>query len=120
MSLKWEQVVVNSVDPKALAEWWRIVLGWDYSVIDEDGDVELRETEESFPALMFVGVPEPKTGLDRLHLDFRPDDQDVEVKRLLSLGAVHADVGQGEDKTWVVLADPEGNEFCILSAPTHR
>ncbi|MDJ0394804.1 VOC family protein [Rhodococcus sp. G-MC3] len=117
MSLKWEQVVVNSLDPKALAEWWKAALGWNFSEIDEDGDVEIRRTRDSFPALMFVGVPEAKDGFDRLHLDFRPDDQAAEVERLLSLGAVHTDVGQGEDKTWTVLADPEGNEFCVLSAP---
>ena len=56
---------------------------------------------------------------DRLHLDFRPDDQDAAVARLLDLGATRVDVGQGE-QPWVVLSDPEGNEFCILSswAPT--
>ena len=52
---------------------------------------------------------------DRLHLDFRPDDRDAEVERLLVLGATHADVGQG-DQPWVVLADPEGNEFCVLGS----
>ena len=52
---------------------------------------------------------------NRLHLDFRPDDRDAEVQRLIGLGARHADVGQG-DETWIVLADPEGNEFCVLSS----
>jgi len=60
-------------------------------------------------------VPEPKAVKNRLHLDFRPADQEAEVARLLELGARHADVGQG-DETWVVLADPEGNEFCVLSS----
>jgi hypothetical protein len=66
--------------------------------------------------LVFVAVPEHKTVKNRLHLDFRPDDRDREVERMLALGATRADVGQGEE-SWVVLADPEGNEFCILSAP---
>jgi hypothetical protein len=54
---------------------------------------------------------------DRLHLDFRPGDQDAEVARLLGLGARRVDIGQGDDVSWVVLADPEGNEFCVLSPP---
>ncbi len=66
---------------------------------------------------LFVPGPDEKTTKNRLHLDFRPEDRDVEVARMLALGAVRADVGQGEDVSWVVLADPEGNEFCILSSP---
>ena len=66
------------------------------------------------PGLLFVPVPEEKAGKNRLHPDFRPVDQTAEVERLLSLGARRADVGQ-RDASWVVLADPEGNEFCILS-----
>jgi Glyoxalase-like domain len=58
-------------------------------------------------------VPESKRVKNRLHLDFRPDDQDLEVDRLLALGASRVDIGQGESP-WVVLADPEGNEFCVL------
>jgi hypothetical protein len=60
-------------------------------------------------------VPEGRTVKNRLHLDFRPDDQDAEVSRLLALGARPADIGQGE-QSWVVLRDPEGNEFCVLGA----
>ncbi|HHX45982.1 MULTISPECIES: VOC family protein [Brevibacterium] len=59
---------------------------------------------------------EEKVVKNRLHLDFRPDDQDAEVARLLALGARRVDVGQTGDEPWVVLADPEGNEFCILSS----
>jgi hypothetical protein len=66
--------------------------------------------------LTFARVPEGKTVKNRLHLDVNPTDreQDDEVRRLLDLGARHADVGQGE-ASWVVLADPEGNEFCVLA-----
>ena len=67
------------------------------------------------PGILFERVPERKSVKNRLHLDFRPIDQDAEVARLLGLGARHADVGQGE-QTWVVLSDPEGNEFCVLSS----
>jgi hypothetical protein len=85
-------------------------------VVDVDSDeIEIRASEDRLPGLLFVAVPDPKSGKNRLHLDFRGDDQQAEVERLLGLGAVRADVGQGEE-TWVVLADPEGNEFCVLSS----
>ena len=74
---------------------------------------EIRPTPDRVPGLLFVPVPEEKAGKNRLHPDFRPVDQAAEVERLLSLGARRADVGQ-RDASWVVLADPEGNEFCIL------
>ena len=74
---------------------------------------EIRPAPDQLPGLLFVPVPELKSLKNRLHLDFRPDDQDREVDRLLGLGAVRVDVGQGE-QPWVVLADPEGNEFCVL------
>ncbi|WP_216364165.1 VOC family protein [Subtercola boreus] len=64
---------------------------------------------------MFLNSTEAKVGKNRLHLDFVPDDQEAEVERLLGMGAQHVDIGQGETP-WVVLADPEGNEFCVLSA----
>jgi hypothetical protein len=63
-------------------------------------------------------VPESKTVKNRLHLDLRPDDQDAEVARFEELGARRVDVGQSGEETWVVMADPEGNEFCILRALT--
>jgi hypothetical protein len=63
-----------------------------------------------------VPVPEPKTAKNRLHIDLNPDNQDAEVARLQALGAKRVDVGQSDEVTWVVLADPEGNEFCVLTA----
>jgi predicted enzyme related to lactoylglutathione lyase len=114
MSLEWEQVVIDCADPLALARWWSEALGWRYWVQDTD-EVEIRPTEHQLPGLIFGTVPEGKTIKNRLHLDFRPDDRDAEVDRLLGLGAVRVDVGQ-IDVPWVVLADPEGNEFCVLSS----
>jgi hypothetical protein len=114
MVLSWEQVNVDCRDPEALGRWWLEALGW-VIVNDDPEEFEIRETPDRLPGLLFVRVPEPKTVKDRLHLDFRPDDQDAEVERLLALGATRADVGQGE-QSWVVLADPEGNEFCVLRA----
>jgi hypothetical protein len=114
MSLEWEQVVVDASDPVALGRWWATALEW--VVVDDDPDeFEIRPAPERLPGLLFARVPEPKTLKNRLHLDFRPADRDAAVARLLGLGASRADVGQG-DESWVVLADPEGNEFCVLSA----
>ena len=112
MALEWEQVVVDSTDPRSLAHWWAQALGWVVTLDDPD-EVEIRPTADEVPGLLFVRVTQAKAGKNRLHLDFRPDDQSAEVARLLALGARPADVGQGSVR-WVVLADPEGNEFCVL------
>ena len=112
MSLDWEQVIIDARDPVALGTWWREALGW--VVVDAGPEVfEIRPDETRTPGLLFVPVLDHKTVKNRLHLDFRPEDRDREVARLLLLGAVPADVGQG-DQPWVVLTDPEGNEFCVL------
>lgn len=119
MRLEWEQTVVDAEDPVVLGRWWADALGW--VVVDDGagegatGEYEIRPDPDRLPGLLFVAVTEPKAVKNRLHLDFRPDDRDAEVKRLVELGATRADVGQGE-QSWVVLADPEGNEFCVLSS----
>ena len=69
----------------------------------------------SWPMIDVSPVPESKTVKNRLHIDLRPDDQEAEVERLVDMGARPVDIGQ-HDVTWVVLADPEGNEFCVLSS----
>jgi predicted enzyme related to lactoylglutathione lyase len=114
MSLEWEQVIVHSADPAALGQWWAEALGWVvvYSSADE---FEIRPEEGRRPGLDFVRLEESKKSKSRLHLDFRPDDQDAEVARLVAHGARRVDIGQGA-ASWVVLADPEGNEFCVLAA----
>lgn len=115
MTLQWEQVVVHALDPRALGRWWAEALGW--VVVHEDEDeFEIRPAPEVTPGLDFVRIDEPRRAKSRLHLDFRPDDQAAEVARLEALGARRVDIGQGE-QSWVVLADPEGNEFCVLSRP---
>ena len=114
MSLEWEQTIVDARDPRALGLWWRDALGW-VVVNDDPDEFEIRSAADRLPGLLFVAVSEPKTTKNRLHLDFRPDDRDAEVERLLALGATRADVGQGE-QTWIVLWDPEGNEFCVLGS----
>jgi hypothetical protein len=112
MSLEWEQVVVESRDPVALGQWWLKALRW-IIVNDDPDEFEIRPQPDRLPGLIFEPVTERKQSKNRLHLDFRPDDQDAEVERLIALGASRVDIGQGE-VPWVVLADPEGNEFCVL------
>src|SRR5687767_6731954 len=112
MGLEWEQVVVHSADPAALGQWWADALGW-VVVYRSDDEFEIRPEPDRLPGVDFVRVDEPKLAKSRLHLDFRPDDQAAEVARLVAHGARRVDIGQG-DQSWVVLADPEGNEFCVL------
>ena len=115
MPLVWEQVLVDARDPVALGRWWADALGW--VVVEEaEDEFEIRPSPDQLPGLLFGQSSDDKVIKNRLHLDFRPVDQGAEVERLLALGARHADVGQTGDEPWVVLADPEGNEFCVLGA----
>ena len=112
MTLEWEQVIVHSEDPVALGQWWATALGW-VVVHSSDDEFEIRPAPDRMPGLDFVRIEESRKVKSRLHLDFRPDDQAAEVARFEAHGAKRVDIGQG-DQPWVVLADPEGNEFCIL------
>lgn len=114
MSLRLYQIAVDAHDPIAQGRWWAEALGWQV-LEEEDGDPVsiIGADEHSYPGIIFIGVPDEKVIKNRLHLDFDPDDRDAEVTRLLAMGATAVDIGQGE-VTWVVLADPEGNEFCVL------
>ena len=97
-----------------MARWWAEALG--FRIVDEQPDeVEIRRSVDEFPGLLFLRVPETKVTKNRLHLDLRPDDQEAEVERLVDMGARPIDIGQGQ-VGWVVLADPEGNEFCVLAS----
>ena len=125
MTSRFTELAIDCADPQALAGFWCAVL--DYEVLDEDLDdgivtigspgAPVDRPGQAPPMLTFARVPEGKTVKNRLHLDLRAADRDQagEVRRLLELGARHADVGQGDDVSWVVLADPEGNEFCVLA-----
>jgi hypothetical protein len=105
-------MVIDAKDVGAQAGFWCEVL--DYRVRGEaDGEIRIGP-DGGGPGLLFVPVAETKATKNRLHLDLVADDRDVEVKRLIDLGATPADVGQPGDVSWVVLADPEGNEFCVL------
>ncbi|MCO7220081.1 VOC family protein [Klenkia sp. PcliD-1-E] len=118
MAARITSVVVNCTDPAALAAFWGQVLGWEVQEADDEL-VTLgppgQPPKGPVPVLDLVRVPDPTPGRRRLHLDVNATDRDrdAELERLLELGAVRVDVGQG-DVDWVVLADPEGNEFCLL------
>ena len=127
MGSRLTEIAIDCHDPAAQAEFWAAALGY-HVVRSEEGQVEIGPWEREppdlaeqvrqapgVPTLVFATVPEGKTVKNRLHLDLRPVDGSPaeEVERLIGLGAGRADIGQGE-VPWVVLADPEGNEFCVL------
>ena len=123
MTLKLQCITVDASDPLLLASFWAEALGWKVGEDVNDIEVwierELGDPENTgFPDILFLKNSDGKVGKNRLHLDLRPDDQDAEVARLESLGAQKIDIGQpgSPECTWVVMADPEGNEFCVLSS----
>ena len=119
LGLRWQCVCVDCADPGRVATFWQQALGW-RRTHETDSEIVLEPPAGSpedgvSPDLLFLRVPEAKAAKNRLHLDLRPVDQAAEVARLESLGARRVDVGQ-QDVSWVVMADPEGNEFCVLRA----
>ena len=119
MASRISEVVLGCRDPEVLARFWCAVL--DFVVLDreEDGSLEIGPREGfggAQPTIILSRSDEPEPGKSRLHLDVNATDrdQDAELARLLGLGARPADVGQTGDESWHVLADPEGNEFCLL------
>jgi predicted enzyme related to lactoylglutathione lyase len=114
MASRLYNITIDAHDPRALAEFWRQALDYQLA-FDEPDEVGIEPAgNDAAPALIFVPVPEGKSVKNRVHLDLAPDDQAAEVERLVSLGARRADIGQGET-SWVVMTDPEGNEFCVLT-----
>jgi predicted enzyme related to lactoylglutathione lyase len=116
MALRIDCLTIDCSDPSRLAHFWSQALGW---AIDFEDDTEVAITPRNSQAglttdLLFLRVSGSKAVKNRLHLDLRPDDRDAEVARLESLGARRVDIGQKGDESWVVMADPEGNEFCVL------
>ena len=118
MACRFSELVIDCRDPEALSRFWSEVLGY-RELSREDGAIEIGP-EAGFggpaPTLVFSPSSDPTPGKLRLHIDVNPTDrdQDAELQRLLDLGAVPADVGQTGEENWHVLADPEGNEFCLL------
>jgi predicted enzyme related to lactoylglutathione lyase len=109
-------LAIDAINPKVVADFWCDVLGW--RIVEEfDEGISIAAPDGAWPTIDILPVPERKTVKNRLHFDLRANgvSTDVELERLLALGARLVDVGQPADATWVVLADPEGNEFCLLS-----
>lgn len=128
MASRLTEISLDCHDPDLLADFWAAALDW--VVLDrEPGLVEIgpqRESDQALldavrsgpvpPTMFLAAVPEDKVVKNRMHLDLSPVDRsrDEEVARLEGLGATRADVGQSGEESWVVMADPEGNEFCVL------
>lgn len=106
-------LTIDAFDPAGLARFWAEVL--DFKVTFEDDDEVVIEGTDGKLAILFGRGVDEKVSKNRLHLDLDPDDQAAEVERLKVLGAKEVDIGQ-KDVTWVVMADPEDNEFCVLRA----
>ncbi|MGX9900715.1 VOC family protein [Arthrobacter sp. SA17] len=116
MSSRLAVIAIDAIQPQVVADFWCAVLDW--HVVDEDTDIiSIGPQDGSSPSIDVIAVPEGKTVKNRLHFDLRADGVSTaeELERLLALGARRTDVGQGPDVSWVVLSDPEGNEFCLLS-----
>jgi hypothetical protein len=116
MAARLTEIVIDCADPFTLAPFWAEVLGYREIGRDEEA-VEIEGPPGAGPTLYFLRVPEPKTGKNRLHFDVNATDRDheAEVERIVGLGARRVDIGQG-GVGWAVLADPEGNEFCVLQS----
>jgi len=114
MAGRFSELSIDCADPSSLADFWCQVLS--YQITEKDNEwVQIAEEPGAMPTLLFVTVPEGKTVKNRIHIDVSPRDreQDEEVARIEALGARRIDIGQGE-VSWVVMADPEDNEFCVL------
>lgn len=115
MTSRFDCLCLDAKDRERVAAFWCAVLGWEVTERDEEC-VRIAPADGSAPPIDVCAVPEAKSVKNRLHLDLRADGGTTaqELERLLALGARRVDVGQGPDVTWTVLADPEGNEFCLL------
>ena len=116
VALRLDEIIMDCADPRLLATFWARAL--DYEVGDSDPDIaSIDDPSGAGPSIAFQRVPEAKNGKNRVHFDLSVDDNhlDEAVDRLVTLGATKIDVGQGSDRSWVVLADPEGNEFCVVT-----
>ncbi|MCX4389087.1 VOC family protein [Micromonospora peucetia] len=122
MACRITEFVLDAHDPDLLARFWCEVLGYVELDRTDDGDIEIGPARVGFggpqPTIVLNRTDEPRTANLRLHIDVNPTDrdQDAELERLFAAGARRAEIGQTGDESWHVLADPEGNEFCLLRA----
>ena len=121
--LKIQCITIDCHNPKALSEFWAHALNWKFDENATENEAYIEKSLElnnsdGYPDLLFIKVPDQKSTKNRVHLDLRPTNQLEEVERLEKLGATRIEIGQSSfsETTWIVMADPEGNEFCILKA----
>ena len=118
--IKIGYITIDCKDPGKISKFWEAVLGWKVTYVDESGamlenSVKL-EDGQKFPPILFGRNLDDKVGKNRMHFDLSPDDQAAEVARIEGFGGKRIEIGQSADPstTWVVMADIEGNEFCVL------
>jgi len=115
MPVRLHHIVVDTHDLPGLARFWTQALGWKI-LSERDREIVIGPDESAPVGMCFMPVPDAKTVKNRVHLDLTTsaEDRDEEIERLLALGAGRVDVGQTGAESWTVLADPEGNEFCVV------
>ncbi|HEX5293006.1 MAG TPA: VOC family protein [Streptosporangiaceae bacterium] len=115
MPVTLHHVVVDTYDLPGLARFWTQALGWKI-LSEREREIVIGPDVSAPVGMCFMPVTDPKTVKNRVHLDLTTEaaDRDAEIERLLALGARRADVGQTGEESWTVLADPEGNEFCVI------
>ena len=119
MSVFIDTVTIDCTDPRTVAEFWLALL--DYRIVPNlTGSIQTADPDGRGPRILFTPAGSPKKAKNRLHFDLRPDDQARTIARALELGASRVNIGQTGDESWVVLADPEGNEFCVLQSGPDR
>jgi hypothetical protein len=119
MACRFTELIIDCHDHDLVGRFWQEVLGYEVTERSdgpEDFYVELTGPPGAGPRIVVGRAPDDKIVKNRLHIDVNATDRDrdAEVERILELGATRVDIGQGDDVSWVVLADPEGNEFCVL------
>ena len=122
-SIAWAAVTIDCVDPPRVAAFWSALLGLPVHPAGDDrpGWIRLGPAVAGGPVVNFQPVPEAKTGKDRIHLDLWVDDLDAAIDRAVALGARRIGGLQVLERgTIAVVADPEGNELCLLAAPARR
>lgn len=119
MPVRLHHIVVDAHDLSGLARFWAQALGWQI-LSEQPREVVIGVNEDAPVGVCFMPVSDRKAVKNRVHLDLttEADDRDAEIERLLALGARRVDVGQSGDESWDVLADPEGNEFCVVRPKT--
>ena len=116
LSVRFDEIVVDCNDPATLARFWAKALA--YEIVDDEPDLaSIEDPVADGPTMTFQRVAETKNGKNRVHFDLTVTDDVFERAKsiLLELGAHEVDVGQGEGRSWAVMADPEGNEFCLVT-----